>query len=694
MRIDNLKLQNFRCFDDLDLNFVKPINFIFGPNASGKSTIAEAMEMALTGRCNGFNPNWRARAALARHGSDTFKIQLDIDGDRSPLGSAPIKKVIHRPELKDCSPGPDAIAKKLHVSKEVLAALFDTGHFFSLHPDEKKRVIFDLLDLKVTKANIKRKLKSWLKEHPGLIEKFQVDPDEDLLSFIGTTPDSLESAYSQAFDERRLVKRELKAMGPTVPACRSGRDIPIDIPDGIAPEEIKSRIDQNQRELSSLHERLGQRRGILSFEKRRIETEIEKISSTLGELKSDVKGFKPRAEKTRLSSLEKKKDETLQEIESRTRELESCREEINRLRVERKAEEKLILKLREFNGNCPLFDRPIECKTDEVLSAISEFLNGERSLNGQVETLAQKAAEIRKLIGTREHDLSTIQEDISASKERLSQYDDNLERINELEKKKAEMERSLSECTRDDSEGLRDRIRQVEEELEKDRALLLTIQDNEKRKALTHKLNALEVLVQAFSPKGIMADLLSKAVRSLNESLAQTMKKLTSGKYSLEINVNPARQSGGDDVDIHLIDHHNGTRTNVRLASSSERFRAGIVIQSVLSGLTGLRFMLIDGLDILDQENKGFFFRFIQEAKKDFDNIFVFSTIGQYAPQNPNLPDVDFWVIQDGHVRKIPVSLRKGLRPGGPQTPLPARRASGPASGSYEPPARREGKAA
>jgi len=669
MRIYNLKLQNFRCFDGLDLDFVKPINFIFGPNASGKSTIAEAMEMALTGRCNGFNPNWRDRAALARHGSDSFKIQLDmdIDGDRSPLGSAPIKKVIHRPELKDCSPKPDAIAKMLHVSKEVLAALFDTGHFFSLHPDEKKRVIFDLLDLKVTKANIKRKLKSWLKEHPGLIEKFQVDPDEDLLSFIGTTPDSLESAYSQAFDERRLVKRELKAMGPIV-----------DIPDGIAPEDIKSRIDQNHRELSSLHERLGQRKGILSFEKRRIEAEIEKISSTLGELKSDVKGFKPRPEKTRLSRLVKKKDEALQEIESRTRELESCREEINRLRVEREAEEKLILRLREFNGNCPLFDRPIECKTDEVLSAISEFLNGERRLDGQVETLAQKAAEIRKLIETKEHDLSTIQEDISALREKLSRYDDNLERIGELEKKKAEMERRLSECTQDDSEGLRDKIRQVEEELEKDRALLLTIQDNEKRKALTHKLNALEVLVQAFSPKGIMADLLSKAVRSLNESIAQTMKKLTSGKYSLEINVNPARQSGRDDVDIHLIDHHNGTRTNVRLASSSERFRAGIVIQSVLSGLTGLRFMLIDGLDILDQESKGFFFRFIQEAKKDFDNIFVFSTIGQYAPQNPNLPDLDFWVIEDGHVRKIPVSLRKGLRPGGPQAPLPARRASRP----------------
>ena len=134
MKIDSITLQNFRCFEHLDLKLDKPINFIFGPNASGKSTIAEAMEVALTGRCNGVNSNWRDRVALVWHGADQFKVELELNGE----------KVIHRPELKDCSPKPDAIAKELNVSKEVLAALFDTRHFFSLHPDEKKRVIFDL----------------------------------------------------------------------------------------------------------------------------------------------------------------------------------------------------------------------------------------------------------------------------------------------------------------------------------------------------------------------------------------------------------------------------------------------------------------------------------------------------------------------------------------------------------------------
>lgn len=123
---------------------------------------------------------------------ETFKIDLDIDGDN----------IIHRPDLKDCSPKPEAIAKTLKVSKEVLTALFDTRHFLSLHPDEKKRVVFDLLGLNVTRSNIKKRLKSWLKEQPGVLEKYQIDPDEDLISLLGTTPDSLK------MPTRRQLTRE------------------------------------------------------------------------------------------------------------------------------------------------------------------------------------------------------------------------------------------------------------------------------------------------------------------------------------------------------------------------------------------------------------------------------------------------------------------------------------------------------
>ena len=48
---------------------------------------------------------------------ETCKIDLDIDGDN----------IIHRPDLKDYSPKPEAIAKTLKVSKEVLTAYTKGG---------------------------------------------------------------------------------------------------------------------------------------------------------------------------------------------------------------------------------------------------------------------------------------------------------------------------------------------------------------------------------------------------------------------------------------------------------------------------------------------------------------------------------------------------------------------------------------
>ena len=256
-------------------------------------------------------------------------------------------------------------------------------------------------------------------------------------------------------------------------------------------------------------------------------------------MESEIRGFKPKSEKARLSRLEKKREEALQEIESMNKELASRREALDRLRVEREAEERLIERLRNFNGTCPLFDRPIECKTEEVLSAISEYLNNESRLDVEIDTLSRKATDIQLQIQNKKCGLSSIEQEISTSKDLLTKHEENLEAIKKLKEKKAELQQRLRDCEKDDSEGLRERIKQLEMEMEENRQLLQAAQREEKRKLLSEKLNILEVLVQAFSPKGIMADLLSKAVKSLNESLAETMKKLTSGKYSLEMSINP-----------------------------------------------------------------------------------------------------------------------------------------------------------
>jgi len=47
MRIDTLRLKNFRAYDDITFRFKPGVNVLIGPNAAGKTTVLEALSVAL-----------------------------------------------------------------------------------------------------------------------------------------------------------------------------------------------------------------------------------------------------------------------------------------------------------------------------------------------------------------------------------------------------------------------------------------------------------------------------------------------------------------------------------------------------------------------------------------------------------------------------------------------------------------------
>jgi len=651
MRVNQLKLHDFRCFHDLELAFDRPVNFIFGPNASGKSTIAEAMEMAFTGRCNGFHPGWRERAALSRQGSEGYRIDLTTQS-RGYAG-----RIVHRPDPKDCAPRPEDMAHRLGVNPEVLTALFDTGHWFSLHSDDKKRLVFDLLGLRVTRDNLEGHLTSWLSDQGGLLQRHHVEPGENLLSTLGEIPATLEEAYQQAFDERRIVKRELKSLSGERGVGNGERGTA----EGMTPDLIRQRTGEIQNRLDGLHTRLGELKGMAFAEKGHLEREVQEAAAALERLRAETGPFDKEAEARRIDGLQKRRAGALAEREKAvhvTREMEA---RIHTLQIEEGRKSALQARIETFDGTCPLFleipslseNGPVVCKTPDLLKAVSRIRKAVKAETAEVRKeqtgLTQRLQEATDAIAKIDQTVREIDAEMSEVSVRMRRYQESRSRIRDLEAQKVRAEGILAGLDRDkiaESDQLRIEIRTLQGDLERHRDLLMVTEQSERRAVLEHKLAVLEVLTLAFSPKGIMADLLAKGVKSLNDSLTAAMEKVSGGQYSLEMQVN-------DDVDLFLVDHRAGTRTGLRFASASERFRAGIVLQSVLSQLTGLRLMVIDGLDILDQENRGFFFRFVQEVKADFDSIFVFSTIGRYFPKDPGLPDVAFWVIEEGKVRRI-----------------------------------------
>ena len=47
MKIESIRLKNFRCFEELEVTFHPQLTVIVGKNASGKSTILEAAAIAM-----------------------------------------------------------------------------------------------------------------------------------------------------------------------------------------------------------------------------------------------------------------------------------------------------------------------------------------------------------------------------------------------------------------------------------------------------------------------------------------------------------------------------------------------------------------------------------------------------------------------------------------------------------------------
>ena len=72
--IKNIKLSAFRCFDSVELDFSKGINFFYGVNGSGKTSILESI--FLCGNAKSFKTS--KGDSLIKVGKDHFTIQASL----------------------------------------------------------------------------------------------------------------------------------------------------------------------------------------------------------------------------------------------------------------------------------------------------------------------------------------------------------------------------------------------------------------------------------------------------------------------------------------------------------------------------------------------------------------------------------------------------------------------------------------
>lgn len=635
MKIERITLQDFKCFEDLNIRFTKPINLIFGENASGKTTIAQAIALALTGRVNGQNGGGSDRRPLVRHDAEEFAVSVSLSQNGLP-GRLEHYDLTQYASAKE-STDPETLSQGLKTNRETLGALLETTGFLSLHPDEKKRILFDLLpDLKVDRSNMARHLAAWLKDRPEMLAKQGIIPDEDLLGMLAS-PATLEEAYDQAYEERRIARRELKIMG----------DSPR-LPRGLTREQLETNLNGKREELSSLHVAIGETKGMAEGERRQIERELANIAQELERLETLLRDADPTDLEARLDDLEKERLAVGKEIQSLKEDYAALQRETGKLLARQEQEEKSRAKAKTFTGHCPVFPE-VTCKTKAVTSRITAVVADQAGIDAALEAQTGKTNDVVRSLRDKEETLNQTNGGIAAAKNALARLAEARRKEGDLREKRRELEAVLASVGEDkvaETERLKERIALLQGQIREETELLVALEKAERIRTLEARAGKLEILTQAFSPKGIMSELMQSAASSLMILANGLMGELTGNRYALDIDFEEGFR-------IFLCDYEKSARTEVNLISASERFRVGIVLQAVLSELAGLRFMVIDGIDVLDQTNRGFFFQFLRKALPRFDQIIGFCTTGQQAPKNPGLPEVDFFLLADRQLRQI-----------------------------------------
>lgn len=113
MIVESLTLENFRNFDSLELNFNKGINFIYGPNGSGKTNLVEAiyyLSLTRSFRTNNEDSlinlktdNFKIKARICRDfGSNYVYIFKNKEGKYIEINNKNIKKISEINKSTNC----------------------------------------------------------------------------------------------------------------------------------------------------------------------------------------------------------------------------------------------------------------------------------------------------------------------------------------------------------------------------------------------------------------------------------------------------------------------------------------------------------------------------------------------------------------------------------------------------------------
>ena len=653
MRITKLTLHNFlnHAHSELELG---GLTLIAGGNNAGKSAIKDAVQYLLTGTARTTDKRGAGAEDLTRVGTDGFELTADLQvKTHSGMHDVTVSRKTGSLEVQaenitwggKMAEKQGQLQKLLGADSRVIKACLHAGSLPELPPKEQEALLFDLMALEFEAGAIMELL------HKGGCHKADAKLlwHPDLEELRGAGEAKLESGayghevfqllYQEAYDARkdwRKRAKEFKAAATRELDAETtvGQDTPALM---AIKEDVPGKVVQLESQLATLRARRDELLIRLAKAKERQST--LSVSTVKAALAEELKEFETAvAWETKRRELIGTQDlgKTLAALR------EGVREWDTKLSLSTARAQALRDTAAKFgcNPTCPLTGEqcPLEgVRRDNVVKVLEARAETEEQTAShermELEGLNGKLAAVQELHDTKGRTQAQVQEAVDRSEKLLM----DLGTV-ELEDMPA-LEQELTELTHRVEAGPA-RIKMVKDwgaQLERTKEI------GAKAAAAEKSLASWERLCKALGPKGIRARAIAGPLQDLEAGINARLNEYSPG-HRVEL-------TSKEGFDLRVYGPGNADRPlPIKGLSTSERLRVGVALQDALSHLTGLRFLLIDNLDMLDADNEWRLFATLEGMAADYDSIVVIATMDKtHRLPNPGQGWDVYW-LKDGAV--------------------------------------------
>ncbi len=638
---------------------------IFAPNASGKSSMWDALSFCIYDRTS--------RTTLSRNvlnnRKSTFhcKFNFEIDG---------VDYFIER-KAKYVRRG-TSVKVDVNFWKE------DGGVIESLNGEQRKD----------TNKNIEKYLGKFedfvltalsLQGNNALfIDKSQSERKEILSQFIGV--DIFDKLYQKAWEENRdtaTLIRKFKSDDFTTKLAEIDIDLKKDKNEYKLLEIEQSSILKKEDDLQNQIVRLNEKIVKLNADSGVSIEELEKRLKILQKKKDDIINQKDsiqdrisHREKLQIELeeiLDKFDEEDLEEgitkLKSLKKNLSSIDNEIQKVNIKKDSlyERKEHLDSHKYNEDCNICmensksiletKEKVETEIKEVEDKLQEFEKNKLNLNIDIDSLKGYEKEWSNFVEARDKEdkidreisglinkLSTIETEELRNQQQIAQQDQLIKEYykNEKQIKKNKEIRNDIVDVRSDLDDIKKVIKTNNSEILKLNGRISALQNQKESiedriqevKGLEEQSKLFEFYLNSLSKDGVSYELIEKALPMIEGEVNNILAQIVDFGMQLEID--------GKNINAYLV--YGDQRWSLEMCSGMERFISGLAIRVALINVCNLprpNFLVIDeGFGTLDSENLQSLFMLFTYLKTQFDFVIVISHIDSMRDVVDNLIEI------------------------------------------------------